>query len=216
MALRYYDEAIINKFQRWVKSDTLRILKPDETDRFFSLTADDNNDKPIKLPIIALSRDSSFEITRTVKNALSYNGYVIGKSEDKSTSLPLNAIPVSTTYQLDIYTKTSEEADEYVREFIFRIINNPKIKIKIPYNGADIEHVANIQILGTVTDNSDIPLRHYSGQFYRWTIQFELLDAYLFSIPFTKNWKVDCSDTTVEVVSGDSVVDVESMNSISK
>ena len=191
MALRYYDDAIISKFQKWIKSKSLRILKPDESDRLFSLESDTNNDAPIKLPLISLSRDTSFNILRTVKNKMSYSGYTVGMSEDKSMSMPLNAIPIHTIYQLDIITKKADEADEYLRNFIFNIINHPKLYITIPYNGTDIQHVANIKILDTVTDNSDIPLRMYSGQFTRWTIQFELLDAYLFSIPYTENWKIE-------------------------
>lgn len=69
MAARYYDDIIIAKLKRWIPENSkLRVLKPDETKRLFELTAEDNNDQPFQLPIIALSRDNSIEILQTTKN----------------------------------------------------------------------------------------------------------------------------------------------------
>ena len=39
------------------------------------------------------------------------------------------------------------------------------------------------------SDTSDIPNHLFAGQFYRWTIQLELQDGFLFSIPYKKNWR---------------------------
>jgi hypothetical protein len=85
----------------------------------------------------------------------------------KSHSAQLNVIPIKLVYQLDIYTKTYEEGDEYLRNFLFKLINNPVIKIAIPYNGVEIEHIANIRVLDTVSDTSAISERIFSGQFTR-------------------------------------------------
>jgi hypothetical protein len=75
------------------------------------------------------------------------------------------------------------------------LINNPVIKVKIPYNGADIEHIANIRVLSNVSDTSDISERIFAGQFHCWTIQLEIQDAFLFSLPYRQNWKLSVSDT---------------------
>jgi hypothetical protein len=56
--------------------------------------------------------------------------------------------------------------DEYVRNFLFKLINNPVLKVKIPYNGAEIEHIANIRVLSNVSDTSDISERIFVGQFH--------------------------------------------------
>ena len=101
----------------------------------------------------------------------------------------MNVIPVKTLYQLDIYTKRQLEADEYVRQFLFKLINNPQIIVEIPYNNYIINHTANLRVLNSVSDTSDIPSHIFPGQFYRWTIQLELQDGFLFSIPYKKNWK---------------------------
>lgn len=196
MALRYYDDVLTERLKRWVPENShLRILKPDESKRLFELIANDNNDKNIKVPFIALSRDTSIEINSNIKQNKSFDGLKLANNDD--ITLQLNVIPVTLNYQLDIYTKTYDDGDEYLRSFLFKLINNPLLKIEIPYNNTSIQHVANIRVADQVSDTSDISERMFSGQFTRWTIQLELQDAFLFSIPYRKNWKLD--GVTVEV-----------------
>ena len=97
----------------------------------------------------------------------------------------------------DIYTKKRIEADEYIRQYLFKLINNPQIIIEIPYNNYKIKHTANLRVLNTVSDTSDISTHIFSGQFYKWTIQLELQDGFLFSIPQKKNWKIIGYDLTI-------------------
>lgn len=165
------------------------MLKPDETKRLFELIASDNDDKNIKVPFIALSRDSTIEIDSNIKQNKSFDGLKLANNEE--FTMQLNAIPITVNYQLDIYTKTYEEGDEYLRSFLFKLINNPLLKIDIPYHDTSIQHVANIRVADQVSDTSDISERTFSGQFTRWTIQLELQDAFLFSLPYRKNWKLD-------------------------
>lgn len=211
MAIRFYDEAIANKIQKWIKDPNLRILKPDETNRLFKLRASQTDDKPITLPLIALSRDTSFEILNTNKNPMSFNGNYLDRQSDRTAQL--NAIPIELNYQLDIYTKEYEVGDEYLRDFIFHFINNGAIKIIIPYNGVNEEHIAYLKINSTVTDNSDIPEKLFPDQFTRWTIQFTLKDAYLWSVPINKNWKI--SDAELRIINknnGEVIVEEEKVD----
>jgi hypothetical protein len=106
-------------------------------------------------------------------------------------------IPVKTTYQVDIYTKKRIEVDEYVRQYLFKLINNPQIIIEIPYNNYIIKHTANLRVLGTVSDTSDISTHVFPGQFYKWTIQLELQDGFLFSIPQKQPWKIISAEVTM-------------------
>jgi hypothetical protein len=188
--IRYYDDLLTEKLLRWLPENSrLRILKPDETKRLFETMADDKNDAPLKLPLIALSRSNDLNLDLNIKNLKSFSGVKIYNSENLSSTL--NAIPVSVNYQMDIYTKTMDEGDEYLRSFLFKIINNPKMIITIPYTGFDIQHVVYIRVQGTISETSNISERIFSGQFTRWTLQLELQDAYLFNIPYKKNWKLD-------------------------
>ena len=126
MACRYYDDLIVGKLQHWLpEASNLRVLKPDETKRLFELTADDTNDNPFKLPLVAVSRNNDIELLLNIKNPKSFDGLTLNagqQSADLSRLNPqdykeavkhipdgvlkLNVIPIKLQYQLDIYTKT--------------------------------------------------------------------------------------------------------------
>ena len=187
MAIRYYDDAITEKLKKWTPTNsTLRVLKPDETRRYFETQADDKNDKPLTLPCIALSRSNDLELLLSIKNPRSYDGLKIVQDDEGTTQL--NVIPVKVQYQLDIYTKKYEEADEYLRQYLFKLVNNPRITVEIPYNGVNFTHIAYLRVLNTISDTSNISEHLFPGQFTRFTIQMELLDGFFFSIPYTNNW----------------------------
>lgn len=204
MAISYYDEAITQKIKNWLAdSSKLRVLSPEESNRLIQLNAEDTKDAPLKLPLIALSRNKDIELGATIKQNKSFDGFIIKKDETTLTTVHLNVIPIKTTYQLDIYTKKRIEADEYVRQYLFKLINNPQIIIEIPYNNYIIKHTANLRVLNTISDTSDIPNHVFAGQFYKWTIQLELQDGFLFSIPQKHGWRF----TSIEVTAADKIVD---------
>ena len=82
--------------------------------------------------------------------------------------------------------------------FLFKLINNPQIIVEIPYNGLNKRHTANLRVLETVSDTSDISQRLFPGQFYRWTIQLELQDGFLFNIPYKSNVFIGSTDFFIE------------------
>ena len=207
MAINYYDEAITQKIKNWLAdSSKLRVLSPDESSRLIQLAADDSEDKPLKLPVIAISRNKDIELESAIKQNKSFDGFILHKDETTSTTVHMNVIPIKTTYQLDIYTKKRIEADEYVRQYLFKLINNPQIIVEIPYPHEDncvLRHTANLRVLNTISDTSDIPTHIFAGQFYKWTIQLELQDGFLFSIPQKQGWKL----VGIEVTAADKIVD---------
>ena len=195
MACRYYDDILVAKILKWIpEASNLRVLGPSESKKLFELIADDGKDQPFKLPIIALSRNRDIELLSTVKQPKSYEGLKLLSTNEKT--LHLNVIPIKLLYDLTIYTKTEEEVDEYVRNFLFKLINNPVIKVRIPYNDTQLEHIANIRVLSNISDTSDISERIFSGQFHCWTIQLEIQDAFLFSLPYRRNWQLLMSEAT--------------------
>ena len=180
MGVRFYDEALVNKIKSWVKDKEMRILSPENVDKLFQIKANDSGDKALTLPLIAISRGSNIDIA-TTKRALTEDGQHVYATEDRS--LVLNAIPMELSYQLDIYCKYFNEADEYLRNFLFNLINYPKISIEIPYNNTKIIHNSTIRVESPVADTSDIPERLISGQFTRLSISIKIDDAYMFSVP---------------------------------
>lgn len=182
MSIALYDDAFVNKLRAWTKDTKITIISPTDTKRLFQVIADTSNDAPISLPIIALRRPGGFSILQSTKHPMSYDGVVLDANTEKSKQL--NMIPISIPYQLDVYTRYMNEADEYIRNLVFNIINFPKLDIVIPYHNENRIHVSNIRITGDVEDNSDIPERLISGQFTRYSLKIEIDDAYLYDVRF--------------------------------
>lgn len=193
MAVRFYDEALTEKIKRWVKDPNLRVLKPQETAEMIRMQADLKYDKPITLPLITLSRDTKITLLNTNKQPKTYDGFRIraydneGKEVALSKTQKLNVIPMQLEYQLDIYTQYMDEADEYVRNFVFNFVNYPNVKIEIPYNDCKLTHESTIYCANDIEDNSDIPQRLFPTQFTRFTFHLTIDNAYLFSAPVKDN-----------------------------
>jgi hypothetical protein len=202
MAIGYYDDVITDKLKKWIPDNNkMRVLGPDESTRFFETLADDKSDAPVQLPLITLSRNKDIEVLSTIKQLRSFNGSIVTSPNERNLRVPersilFNVIPVKTLYQLNIYTKTKYEGEEYLRSFLFKLINNPQIQVHIPYNNVDLTHTAHLRVLETVSDTSDIAQHVFPGQFYRWTIELELQDGFLFNLPYKPNYYIGDVDIT--------------------
>lgn len=179
MSVALYDQAVKQTIQRWILDPNLTVLGPDETKRLFQYKADKNDDRPLTLPLIAIGRERDIDIQITAKRPMSHSGKVF--NSDGKVSDHLNAVPITLRYQIDIYTRYQEEADEYIRNFVFQIINYPAMEIQIPYNGSNLEYTSYMSLVNQITDNSDVAERLIPGQFTRMTLRIQLSDAYLFS-----------------------------------
>ena len=191
MSAYLYDEALLNKLKAWTNKTSMHIYSDDEsTERLFEIEADTKGDKPIQLPLIALRRSpGGFTLSSMTKQPMSFDGAAIDKSQEKS--VVLNAIPINLQYQLDIYTRNKIEAEEYARNFVFNIINYPKMKVIIPYMGKDFVHNATIRLSQEVSDNSDVPQRLSIGQFTRYTLNLYIENAYLWDVRERDNYKIE-------------------------
>ena len=197
MGVRLYDEALLQKLKRWTAGTQVNLTGVNETRRFFEMLADKNNDRPIQLPLIALSRSGGYAVQNKNQRPLAHDGTNFRVNKDRSARL--NAIPITINYQLDIYTRYLDEADEYARNFVFNIINYPKLNIEIPYEDQKFTHDANMRLITDIEDNSDIPERLIPGQFSRFTIGINIDDAYLFDVRVNDNLSIK----DIEVTSND-------------
>lgn len=192
MSINLYDEALVKKLQSWTRDTAINILRPDETSRLFQIVADHNNDNPIKLPLIAITRDGGYTVTNIGKRPLSYRGIkTSGTLGAEGSAVLLNAIPISISYRLDVYTRYLREADDLTRNLIFNLINYPNITVELPYNDEKIEHDSTIHITEEIQDNSDIPERLIPGQFTRMTIGLTISDAYIWDVRVKNNLSID-------------------------
>ena len=196
MSVGLYDNAFVEKLKKWTKETAVTILTPSETKNLFEIVADENNDQPVNLPLISLKRSGGFTVLQTGARPLMKSGARLFVNPEVSKNL--RAIPVSIPYQIDIYTRYQDEADEYARNIVYNIINYPRLDINIPYYDQNIIHYSNIHMLGEVEDTSDIPERLISGQFTRMTIQIIVDDAYLFDVKYNTTKKICPGCITVE------------------
>lgn len=181
MSAVLYDTALVQKFNRWTERTNVHVYGPEQTRQLYQILADTNKDKPVELPIITLVRPNGYTIVNTNKRPLTYDGRYVVTSEDSNDrfTLQLNAIPIQLDYQVNVYARKYQEADAYMREIIFNLVNSPKLQITIPYHGSNIIHNCSIEISPAVEDTSGIPERMVTGQFTRLTISFSIMDAYL-------------------------------------
>ena len=188
MSVYLYDEALLKKFQKWTRDTQVQLTGVNETKRLFEVVADKNNDKEFKLPLITLSRNGGYTILQKYKQPKSYSGATMIQTD--SYGAKMNAIPISISYQIDVYARYLQEADEYARNLVFNIINYPKLQVELPYESSGLKHDGNIRLETDVEDNSDIPERLISGQFTRFTIGINIDDAYLFDVRLQDNLSI--------------------------
>ena len=200
MATYLYDEALLHKIKNWTRSTKLTVLGVNETSRLFEQLGDMSNDNPIALPLITISRSRGYNIVNggINKRMMSYEGVSYGKNlynkgtEDAyTTNDSVSAIPVSISYQLDVYANYAKEADILMRNLIFNLINYPTFEVEIPT--AHTQYTARIILNDVVEDNSDIPERFVPGNFTRLSIMFTVEDAYLWDAR-------ELRDTTIDII----------------
>ena len=186
MSASIYDKALLEKIKSWVGDTNFHVYGADETRRLFQVVADENKDK-IQLPIIAIRR-SGYEVLNMNMRQLSYNGMAIGKT--CPVSMLLNAIPIKLQYQLDLYTRYYEQADELSRNLMFSIMNYNRLDIIVPYNGANFTHRSTMRVGTEIQDNSAVPERLVSGQFTRLTMNVDIDDAYIWDVHERQNKQI--------------------------
>lgn len=190
--LELYDKALIDKISYWTKNTKLKIYGPSEAKQTFMSIIDENKDQQISLPLITITRNGGFTINNPNKQPMSYDGIVVNGTKEKAAQL--NGIPITITYQVDIYTRYMSEADDLVRAFVFNFVNYPKIEVIVPYNGMDVKHISSVRIEPNVEDNSDIPERLIPHQFTRETLNITIDDAYLWDIKIRDNLQIEVDD----------------------
>ena len=183
MSAYLYDKALVEKFKNWTSSSKTQVYGPSETRRLYEIIADSTTDSEIKLPCISISRDMGYEIINagTTRRPLSYDG-ANRSHDDKTKSMKiLNAIPISLTYQIDVYARLAEEADILMRNLVFNIVNYPAMTVSIP--DADMDHTARIAFSSnTIQDNSNMSERFIEGNLTVLSATISIDDAYLWDV----------------------------------
>ena len=97
----------------------------------------------------------------------------------------IRAIPISISYQLDVYARYAKEADILMRNLVFNIINYPGFTINIPK--ANLTHTARLVLSDNIEDNSSIPERFVEGNLTRLTANVSVDNARLWDTRKLRN-----------------------------
>lgn len=97
----------------------------------------------------------------------------------------IRAIPISISYQLDVYARYAKEADILMRNLVFNIINYPGFTINIPK--ANLTHTARLVLSDVIEDNSSIPEQFVEGNLTRLTANVSVDNARLWDTRKLRN-----------------------------
>ncbi|MBO7734830.1 MAG: hypothetical protein J6S67_19880 [Methanobrevibacter sp.] len=195
MGTSLYDKALVDKLKRWTEGTKVTVVAPEETRALWETVADKQKDK-IKLPMICLRKSTTYSITgKAGKAPITYDGFTTEANIQRSTFL--NAIPIELSYQIDVYTRYYEEADEYMRELIFNLYNTPVFTVEIPYENTHIKHSASIVVNPTISNNPSSTERLALNQFAKLSVQFDVKDAYLFDVRTKDNYTIGFRTWTI-------------------
>ena len=189
MGTAIYDKAIMDKLKRWTEGTNVTVVSPEDTRTLFEVTADRKNDKPIQLPMICLRRATTYTLDgKAGKSPLTFDAVTTEATIARSTKI--NAIPIRLSYQIDIYTRFYEEADEYMRNLVFNLYNYPAFEVQLPYEGKGYTHTASMVVNPTISNNSSTQERLAVGQFTKLSVGFDVKDAYLFDVRTKDNYSI--------------------------
>lgn len=175
MSVKLYDDAIINNFRDILSDSRIHILPVEQALKF---TAQLNRDD-ITFPLISTTRlGYSIKLNEVNFNGLHTGGYQ--RREGNGTTIFAQVIPIRINYQVDVFTVNKELGDEIIRELVFYLLQNPTLKVEIPYN-LNIKHAFNLFLESDVVDNSDTVEHINKGVLFRNTLSMYTDDAYLFA-----------------------------------
>lgn len=183
-----YDNAIIEDLRQLIQDDRIHILPPDN---LFRLLARTENDE-IEFPAISITR-RGWSISDSHPQMMKFDGTLLEVDKEGKKYTRLQAIPISISYQMDIWTKTRLENDSIMRELIFYYSTHPTLNVDIPYDNKVYYHKFNIFFNSDIEDNSDIVSHINRGEYFRQTISFYTDDAYLWKSSSRGPTTVDAS-----------------------
>lgn len=154
--------------------DEVFFSSPDEA---FKTNASSHDGK-VLLPFISCWRLPEFSINRTT-----YNDMRVRKGHEIRTpnisSRNVRGVPVTLTYQIDIYSNKRLTCDGIAAELLLQLLENPFLNADIPDIGIQQFELV---ISDNVGDNTSISEFEDTGRIYRLTIEAILNDAIIYRI----------------------------------
>lgn len=175
-----YENAIIDDLRYQLGDSRVSLLPPDI---LFRSIADLSGDDQVELPLISLSRIGySFnEEPHSSPETLDGTKIMEADEEGRMRFAQVQRVPITCRWQVDVISRSRLDNDNLVRELLFYYINNPTLKVMIPY-GLNKEHKFSIWINPDIDDNSDIESHASRGEYFRTTFGITCTDANIWKV----------------------------------
>jgi hypothetical protein len=140
-----------------------------------------NENGKIKLPFISFYRMSNPVNFEEFNHYESFRGRKVGYRTDGNDSytsqLLMEGLPVTITYQIDIWAQSREYADGIYRELVFYLTTHPNLTIKVPNIDSDLDFALKLTDCDTSTDYDSFTDKNI---IHRYTLTYELDNARMF------------------------------------
>lgn len=133
--LYIYDDAIVEDLNKSFNPDNMpnasvKVIPPEG---ILTLQAQMQEDS-IQYPIVAVNRDSGFDIDQTRTNFTQIHlGVPASIDHDKNEIYNEKILPITLSYGLTVLTTNVADRDEIVREILFKYYNMYFLSARLPY-----------------------------------------------------------------------------------
>lgn len=183
MSVYLYDEALTTRIRTVINDNTVSVIP---FEKVFTKQADAQDNPP--MPIVSIYRHGYSLTNNGTRNIVGYREGrvndipIITNNVESKLRVNQQYIPITIRYQIDVWTRTRQQNDEYVRELIWFFMLYPENVITLTYGDYEQKIKFNTFLEDDVTDNSEINEFENRGQYYRSTFNVYVDEAQLFYI----------------------------------
>lgn len=128
MSISLYDKAVLGKIRAWFKN-TVYANTAITYNIVYNLI-DGESGKGMEFPLINIYRVPGFELAQVQSYAARRRGLDLGEVEDMDLILSGRYMALDLTYQLDFYSKSSEDLYDLILEIIKALVQYPDIIVE--------------------------------------------------------------------------------------
>jgi len=177
-----YDKALFHRFKD-LYDETYFI---DTYESAMSINAKAHKGKVI-LPMISIYRMGDYTVATDVINdwavRAGYRNTVQGKAEFENYRIAMHTLPVTLTYQIDVWATRRDVVDGITAELLMEFRERPHFKTRIQDMGLkEIPIEFDFQLEDSVVDNTSITEFDDTGRYYRFTLTGNVPSAAIFRI----------------------------------
>ena len=171
MRISDYDKALEKKLTSIFPN--VEGASPDEA---FNTSDDHNDQAKIRIPLITFYRLSN-PISDTVSHPEAFSGRITLADMQKASGTAIRTLPMTITYQIDIWATSRETIDDIYRELVFYFHRNPNLVVE---DKSEFEEPLefSMRLVDTETTASTQDF-NTNNRLYNYTLTYEV-DAKLF------------------------------------